>query len=126
MKFYVAGKWEDKEAVKKLQEALIKLGHKITVDWTWHEKADEGYPIQYSIDDIRGVQLADAYVGLFMGQYHYKGALVEMGAALGLGKRVYLIGHAIDSCLFAKHPLIQQFENENELLSYIKQVYALY
>lgn len=122
MKFYVAGKWEDREAVKKLQEALIELGHTITVDWTWHEKADEGYPIQYSIDDIKGVQLADAYVGLFIEDYRYKGALVEMGAALGLHKRVYLIGHAIDTCLFAKHPLVQQFENEYEFLSFVKQV----
>ena len=121
MKFYAAGKWEDRWAVKKLQEALVKLGHTVTVDWTWHEKADEGYPVQYSIDDIKGVQLADAYVGLFVGQYRYKGALVEMGAALGLDKKVYLIGHAIDSCLFAKHPLVQQFETEDEFLSYVRQ-----
>lgn len=123
MKIYAAGKWEDRGAVRKLQEALIKLGHTITVDWTWHEKADGGYPIQYSIDDIKGVQLADAFVGLFVGDYRYKGALVEMGAALGLGKKVYLIGHAIDSCLFSKHPLVQQFETELEFLNYIKKVF---
>ena len=78
MKFYVAGKWEARDAVKNLQEDFVELGHTITVDWTWHEKADEGYPIQYSIDDIKGVQLADAYIGLFVEDYHYKGALVEM------------------------------------------------
>ncbi len=121
MKFYVAGKWEGRDAVKNLQEDLIELGHTITVDWTWHEKADEGYPIQYSIDDIKGVQLADAYVGFFIEDYLSKGALVEMGAALGLEKKVYLIGHAIDSCLFAKHILVQQFENEYEFLSYVGQ-----
>ena len=121
MNFYVAGKWEERCEIRELQDKLRELGHTITVDWTWHEKADEGYPIGYSIDDIKGVQLADAYVGRFVEDYYYKGALVELGAGLGLNKKVYLIGHAIDSCLFTKHPLVQQFENEDEFISYVRQ-----
>ena len=120
MRVYVAGKWEEREAVKKLQQALIKMGHTITVDWTGHEIDDEGYPLTYAQDDVRGVQEADAYVGRFLKENNYKGALVELGVALGLNKQVYIIGHAIDSCLFVHHFLVRIFDTEPEFLAYME------
>lgn len=121
MRIYVSGKWEDREAVRELQKALIKMGHEITVDWTYHEKDDVGYPRTYAQDDIWGVRDAQVYVGLFLKENNYKGALVELGVALGLmDKRVYIIGHAIDSCLFIHHPLVTQVESIEELLGLLR------
>lgn len=121
MKIYVAGKWEDREAVRELQKALIDMGHEITVDWTYHEKDDVGYPQTYAQDDVRGVQEAEAYIGLFLRENNYKGALVELGVALGLNKKTYIIGHAIDSCLFVSHKLVTQFNTVEEFLDHIRQ-----
>lgn len=115
----MAGKWEDREDVKKIQNYLRRRGHIITVDWTWHEKEDVGYPSQYAVEDIVGASACDAYVGLFEKDVAYKGALVEMGAALSSGKKVYIIGHAIDSCLFVGHPFVQVFDTQMEFLSYM-------
>lgn len=120
MKFYVASKWEDRTAVRELHKTLIELGHKITVDWTWHEKEDPGYPSEYAVEDVLGVKMADVYVGLFIDSHYYKGALVEMGVALGLGIPVCIIGHAIDSCLFTSHPLVSSYESVEEFIEGIK------
>lgn len=123
MRFYVAGKFEDRKAVKWLIDWLKEMGHEITVDWTSHEYEDEGYPVQYSQDDIRGVKECDAYVGIFNANYAYRGALVEMGAALALDKKVYIIGQAINTCMFVSHPLVQKIETELEFLSFVKNYY---
>ena len=117
--FYIAGKYEEREEVRRLQDALRKLGHMITIDWTWHKVEDPGYPSQYAIEDINGASWADAYVGRFITKHDYKGALVEMGAALAGRNKVFIIGHAIDSCLFVGHPLVKQFDDEDEFLEYI-------
>ena len=121
MNFYVAGKFEEKEYIRLLQDELRELGHTITIDWTWHKEEDSGFRSQYAIEDINGASWADAYVGRFISKHDYKGALVEMGAALAMRKSVYIIGHAVDSCLFMGHPLVKQFDNEDEFLDYIKQ-----
>ena len=122
MKFYVAGKWEDRKTVRKLMDKIQDFGHAITYDWTKDEETDEGYPIVNAINDTRGVQICDAYVGRFIDKNEYKGALVEFGIALGLNKRIFIIGHAVDSCIFTNHPAVQRFENELEFLSYVRQV----
>lgn len=122
MNFYVAGKWEERAEIRKLQNKLRELGHMITVDWTWHEVDDPGFPSQYAIEDINGASWADAYVGRFITRHDYKGALVEMGATLAMGNKVFIIGHAIDSCLFVGHPLVKQFDNEDEFLNYIGNI----
>ena len=121
MKFYIAGKFQEREEIRKLQNELRKMGNIVTIDWTWHEEDDPNYPSQYAIEDIIGATSCDAYVGLFVNEVNYKGALVEMGAALACGKMVFIIGHAIDSCLFTSHPSVQKFENELEFISFIRR-----
>ena len=116
MKIFVSGKFEDRLNIRYLQDELRKMGHTITEDWTYHEYSDKGYPEEYAISDIRGVIKADIFVGRFVADYNYKGALVEMGTALGQGKLCVVIGHAIDSCIFLHHPLIRQFENDKSFL----------
>ena len=119
MKFYVAGKWQERLDVQTLQHALIELGHEISLDWTYHTEADEGFPLSYSVEDIEGVRKCDVYVGRFLNNHNYKGALVEMGAALALNKIVCIIGRAIDSCLFAHHPFVMQFETQQDFLDLV-------
>lgn len=122
MNFYVAGKYEERGEIRRLQDKLRELGHRIIIDWTWHKEEDPGFPSQYAIEDINGAAWAGAYVGRFINKHTYKGALVEMGAALAMGNRVFIIGHAIDSCLFVGHPLVRQFYNEDEFLNYISSI----
>lgn len=119
---YVAGRFEEKELVRQVQESLRKLNYIIQLDWTWHERSDHGFPSQYAIEDILGASTADIYVGIFLRSHSYKGALVEMGAALGNGKKVIIVGHAIDTCIFVGHPLAAQFETIDSMLDYMREI----
>jgi len=122
MKFYVAGKFQDRKNVRKLMDKIQDLGHTITYDWTIDEESDDGYPIVNTLRDTWGVQICDTYVGRFIKKNRYRGALVEFGIALGLGKRICFIGHEADGCIFSNHPNVQRFDNEQEFLGYVEKV----
>lgn len=119
MKIYVAGKWQERDCISHLIVLLEKQGHTITEDWTWHSEKDTDWAKLYSVDDIIGVQNCDIFVGCFVNDYQYEGALAELGAALALEKHCYIIGHAADSCIFMHHPLVKQFETDVALLEWL-------
>ncbi len=121
MKIFVSGKFEDRLNIRILQNELRKMGHEIVEDWTYHEYSDKGYPREYAIADIQGSQQADIYIGRFVADYNYKGALVEMGVCLGLQKPCYIIGHAMDSCIFINHPLVKQFLNDMSVIEFMRR-----
>lgn len=118
MKVYVAGKFQDRTKVRGLMDKLEGLGHEITFDWTIEHYAKKEETIEDAVECLQGVIDAEVYVGLFVEDHIYKGALVELGIALTSNILVYLIGHAIDSTIFT---LLadKKFENEEEFLDYI-------
>ncbi len=122
MRFYIAGKFQDRKNVRKLMDKIQDLGHTITYDWTIDEENAAGYPILNTLRDARGVQICDTYVGRFIKKNRYRGALVEFGIALGLGKRICIIGHEADGCIFTNHPSVQRFDNEQDFLDYVMKV----
>ena len=121
MKFFVSGKFEDRQNVSKLMDKIQGLGHAITYDWTIDEEVDEGYPVLNTINDLKGVQICDTLACRFIEENNYRGSLVELGIALGLHKRICVIGHGADKCIFVNHPNVQRFETEYEFLSYVRQ-----
>ena len=123
MRIYVAGKFEDRENVRRIQNALRELGHTITFDWTTDEFRNREATTKDILLCTEGAKSADVYVGLFEKSLPYKGALVEMGVCLGLGKECCIIGHAIDSCIFCFHSLVKRFGNKEEFLVYAKENY---
>ena len=89
MKFYVAGKFEDKERVRLAQRCIESAGHEITHDWTMAEAF--GGP-EEAKDDMDGVRDADALLFVNVDpDLPYAGSLVEIGMALALDKPVYFI-----------------------------------
>lgn len=117
MKIYVAGKWQDKEYIKQLMAQLRRMGHGITVDWTSHKYATPEVHASYAVDDIRGVKEADACIFIFERDYHYRGALVELGAALALDKVIYVVGHYEDDCIFILHPIVKRFDCADDIIT---------
>jgi len=118
MRVYVAGKFQDKVQVKWLMDRLEELGHDITFDWTTEHYAKKEETAEDAEQCLSGVFDADVFVGLFTEDYIYKGALIEMGFAMAEEGRIYIIGHAIDSCIFSKLA-DRQFDTEYEFLNYI-------
>jgi nucleoside 2-deoxyribosyltransferase len=124
LKIYVAGKWQERILCRTIMSELEKAGHKITCDWTNHDYPDPTLPEseqraflqRWALLDIAGVQDADVLVFVAFNKNDYRGAFVELGAAIGLGKRVFVIGNAIDSCIFVAHPLVKKVVDFDELL----------
>ncbi len=115
MKLYIAGKWEDRSRVAEIMRICRGIGIEITCDWTDHKYSDEAYPRQYCMDDLDGIRNCDLYLGIFVADYHYRGALVEMGIALGIGIPVWLFGDKQDDCIFSHHPSVRKFKSWGKL-----------
>lgn len=114
MRFYVAAKYCDRDAVRIVYGDLIDRGHSITCDWTNHDIYPEDAPLEkkaeFAIDDIEGVRNADAVIAIFIEERHQRGALIEIGAALALGKPVMIVGEHEASSTLLQHPLITRFK----------------
>lgn len=117
-KIYCAGKFEDKTRIKNIMAVLEKMGYIVTVDWTIH--TDPTKAEEYSIEDVQGVRDCDLFIGIFnMDGVQYKGALVEMGVALGLRKMIIYVGKE-DISIFAHHPLVIYCETVDEMLKLLE------
>lgn len=106
MKVYVAGKWEEKERVREVQEQLRAAGHTITHDWTSEPLG--AVPLECALLDKEGVLSADAYVGVFEKDLPYKGAMSELGIAIARGIPCYILGTYCDRNIFMALPEIHR------------------
>ncbi len=109
MKIYVAGKWSERENVKKVMEMIESRGHTITCNWTNHiaperiqngegcfnkdfDWAQNGHKT-YAEEDLEGVKNCDVVVAcMWSPDIFYKGAWIEIGIAIGLNKNIVIIG----------------------------------
>jgi hypothetical protein len=108
MRLYIATKFENREVARRFMQDMEAEGHHITYDWTVGLQVDASQ----AIADLNAVITCDALVFLAAEEYNYQGALIEIGAALGLGKPVYVIGTAsVTKTLFFKHPLVRHGVN---------------
>jgi nucleoside 2-deoxyribosyltransferase len=115
-KVYVAGRWEDRERVREVQEALEDIGYTIMLDWTNHEYPQDELLCKWAEADIMAASAADLVVVIMEEPHDYKGAWAEIGAALGNGKPVYIAGHGCDSAIMLHHPLVKQFEHPYHII----------
>lgn len=88
MKFYIASSLSNKEAVKFVSERLKNKGFIHTYDWTKNEKPTTlGRLQEIGRHELDGVLEADFLIVLLPGG---KGTHIELGIALGQGKKIYL------------------------------------
>lgn len=96
MKFYVAGKWHDKGTVQNVMREIRTGGHVVTHDWTTYEikYTDEEERMRIAAaKDIEGVCDCDVLIAIMIDpDYAYRGTFTEIGAAIALGKKAYVIG----------------------------------
>src|SRR5205809_904896 len=108
MIIYVSTKWEEKDRAREIMALLKGAGHTISFDWTQAETVSAAQALL----DFRGVRDADVVVCIFEENVPYRGALVEMGMGLALGKPIYVLGDALAGHLiFLSHPNVRLGEN---------------
>jgi len=114
---YVGAKYCERARAKRLMKLLEAQGHRITCDWTGHTKGDAESLALYATEDVKGVQRCNVAIFIMERPHKYKGCFVEMGIALGKGRKVIIIGHAGDSCLFTNHKNVKIIGNMGYFLS---------
>jgi nucleoside 2-deoxyribosyltransferase len=111
MKYYIASRLENAATVRKLATRLNAEGWVQTYDWTQHGSV-EGESVERISEvaqaEIQGVKDAELVIVLLPGG---RGTHVELGAAIALGKPVFLYAererHFYQDgriCAFYKHP----------------------
>ncbi|MFH1352435.1 MAG: hypothetical protein ABIH68_02545, partial [bacterium] len=97
---YVAAKFQDRMTARCIMAHLRGKGHTITFDWTDSKYQNREETPEDAVACLNGVRDCEVFIGVFVKPYKYQGSLVELGVALGLKKKVHIIGDAIDSCIF--------------------------
>lgn len=100
MLFYVATGFGNKNLHNHVRDLLVAHGHRITYDWT--QTIDEKGP-SIAKDEIDGVVNADFVVVILPGKF---GTHAELGAALAIANKVFLVGPREADCIFYEHPLV--------------------
>jgi hypothetical protein len=114
-RIYVASKFENKQAVRVAQRMLVANGHEITFDWTVHDSTliplaeRERYLKECAMNDLHGVIEADAI--LLLCHPNMKGAYVELGAALAMGRRILVVAPDLTSTnIFFHLPCVEVYD----------------
>jgi hypothetical protein len=110
MRIYVASKFEERDRVKGIQRQLIAAGHTITYDWTTNTEISAAQ----ARADLDGVRTADALVLVAERDLPYCGSLVEVGIALGCDIPIYVIGCALDRCIFLLLPSVTKVSCDDD------------
>jgi hypothetical protein len=125
MKIYVAGKFEEKEYIRKVMDELEAIGHTITHDWT-KESIDgmkageiEAYFRDASQRDKIGVQRADLL--LIFPHEHGKGQYTEMGIAMALSVNVVWVNNPEADNIFAYNHFVDRVDSKVEAFELIER-----
>lgn len=106
MKVYLAARYSRHPEMRKVRDRLVELGHTVTSRWidqhggkypsSFTPEAlnnDPAYCARLGIHDVNDVDAADVVVSFTEGSGGGKGGRhVEFGLALGLGKRLVVVG----------------------------------
>jgi nucleoside 2-deoxyribosyltransferase len=124
VKVYVAGGMYDPgiEYVKMIQDALRVCGHEISYDWTAEPISETGNPDerrQLAEAERDGVLGADLLI--LLDHNRPRGALIELGMALGTGKEaLVLIEEGRNPSLFYSLPNCTIIASHDNLLRAIE------
>lgn len=125
--FYVAGKLAD---AQKINQDIIQpvLEQKFKISYNWTKYVDDENKEQLAINEINGVKNCGSVIIYITDEkYEYRGTNTELGAALGLGTKVYVIDPFEDSSFsknnFLNHPLVNRFKTLDEVLNCFKKTY---
>lgn len=115
-RLYLAGKWEERALIDEHAKVLEALGYTITHTW-FRPGSEEGWTLaQIAQADLEAVKQADVCIFFFANKLPYSGAVTELGIALALRKRIYMIGDGASNNIFTHHSDIIRADNFDQLL----------
>ena len=116
MKIYVAASYLRKAEAEQIAARLTEKGHIITSKWLEQTRAFEGdvEGRNYAIRDFEEIAASDYVVCLTGDSLSSGGRHTEIGIAIGLNVRVFLVGPK-ESSVFHHHPCVDQVDTVEDL-----------
>ena len=117
MKIYLAGAWGTNEYMGKVRNSLRRIGHEVTSRWIDVQEVkpgSSGAP-HAGITDIEDIERADALACFTVNPSTTGGFFHEFGYAMGLRKKLFVIGEPLN--IFMSHPRVMIFRNDTEFLT---------
>lgn len=119
-KIYIAALYSTRDHVREnVAPHLVAAGFEVTSRWLY-ENEPEGLERQSAVKDLEDVHRSDALLLLTLPYgklYKGGGRCWEAGYAMGLGKRVYVVGdHEI---IFCYHPEVLVFAGLDEMVRHL-------
>lgn len=122
---YVAGKWADSQSIREKIEQVKTIGFRIGHDWTTEDT--KTCSEDAANNDIIGVVKASTFVAIMDdASYPYKGTNCELGAALALNRRIFVVGmpdELRNSNVFYKHHAIQHVATWDEVIEKLRALW---
>lgn len=118
LSFYAASGFKSLSVRNYYRDALVAAGYEETFDWTTIDsviRRPHDVQAELAWKELAGVNAAHFLVVIFPAG---RGAHIEIGAALGSGKVVFLVGthDALEGCLFYSHPQVRLIHLPERLL----------
>lgn len=118
MKFYIAGKFEEKEQVLTVFERVRLAGHEVAYDWTTHIKSK---PYRDHVERIQGyaenelTAILDSDVFVYLTSERGTTLHMEFGAAIAKAKQfgniaIYAVGEHNERSPWYFHPLVKRVD----------------
>jgi nucleoside 2-deoxyribosyltransferase len=122
MNVYTAALYSTRDEVREtVARRLTAAGHEVTARWLWDEEPPGSEPLS-AAKDLEDVDRSDVLLLLTLPygtMYTGGGRAWEAGYAMGLGKRVYVLGdHEI---IFCHHPEVHVFRRLDGVLHHMAQ-----
>lgn len=113
MKLYIATRYAHQDRALLLAADLVRLGHEITSRWLM---VKHGEPVTEALRDLTDLRAAEGILLLTEGYSGGHGGMwVELGYALGKGKKVYLYGPVEQAQIFCHLPQVSQIQVMEEI-----------
>lgn len=128
MKFYLAGRFKQKEIIEHYYTMLESHGHTITTKWTEQESIkpfaqNKSKAQQYISEDFLGIKQADVFILFAEYAPDARGCYIELGYALSIAEhndlKIFVVSEDDNPSMFymdKKVKLVQTFEHVMHLL----------
>lgn len=128
MRVYVAGRITELDKVREVQDGLRERGHEITHDWARavpetalraggvgaaYLAVPDIDKLRYAVDNLSGVLRAEIVIAVC--GLGWVGTYIEIGAAMGRGTPVVIIGTPERESVFWHLSLVQRIDNLSDL-----------
>lgn len=128
MRVYVASGTSMIPEVREVQRQCLLAGYEVTFDWTGPEgRIEEDWsPFpdaanKHAAKESSAVRRADAVVLIAPAQGRGLGCFIEVGIAIGLGKRVVVVGDIRES-VFWYHPGVERTSSVSSALAALESI----